>query len=84
MFSRLPSYKNRFDIFASNSANLDFSRGQILFTLGFLVVFVIGLIWAYTRDKQIARVHFKGVAWKLILTIIGLYSLIFLLIKLLH
>jgi len=63
---------------------VDFTKGQIIFTISFVVVFIAGLVWSYRKDKIINTQHFKGVALKLIITIIGLYSLIFLILKLMH
>jgi hypothetical protein len=63
---------------------MHFSQGQIIFSICFAVTFILGLIWAYRKDKVVDQKYFKGVAPKLILTIILVYSTIFLIIKLLH
>jgi hypothetical protein len=63
---------------------MDFSRGQIIFAISFAVIFILGLIWAYRKDKVVDRLYFKGVAWKLLLVIISAYSFIFLIIKIIH
>jgi hypothetical protein len=61
-----------------------FSNGQIAFTIFFIVVFIGVLIWAYRKDMPVTARYFKGVAPKLILTIVAVYSLIFLIIKLIR
>ncbi|HEV7230287.1 MAG TPA: hypothetical protein VGO45_03100 [Bacteroidia bacterium] len=63
---------------------MHFTKGQIIFAICFTIVFIVALIWAYRKDKSVTLRHFKGVAPKLILTIIAIYSLIFLIIKLMH
>jgi hypothetical protein len=63
---------------------MDFTKGQLYFALGFALLFIAGLIWAYRKDKAVNRIYFKGVAWKLLGVIILVYSFIFLIIKLIH
>jgi len=36
------------------------SSGQVTFAVFFLVVFVIGMVWAYAKDRKKQRTYFKG------------------------
>ncbi len=37
-----------------------FSKGQLIFALLFFITFVIGITWAYLKDKKINQFFFKG------------------------
>jgi hypothetical protein len=45
-----------------------FTTGQIIFMIGFLIVFAIALIWAYRADRNDSRKHYPG-AWKVIVIV---------------
>jgi hypothetical protein len=83
MFQHWP-YCGEWVIYLQKPIHLNFTKGQLIFSLFFVIVFVIGLVWAYGKDKAIRSTYFKGVAPRLILVIVAVYSLIFLIIKLMH
>jgi membrane protease YdiL (CAAX protease family) len=49
-----------------------FSTGQIIFAIGFAVVFAIVIIISYKKDFKLHQKNFKGVKW------IGLFFVLFL------
>ena len=60
-----------------------FTTGNLIFTLVFFVVFVIGMIWSYKKDSFSNKIHFKG-ASKTILVIAILLLALFLIVKIRH
>jgi len=46
-----------------------FTKGKIIFTIFFIIVFAIGMIWSYTKDKKHQKMHYNGI-WKVALGII--------------
>ena len=69
-------------IFAMISILL-FSRHQTIFSITFLICFVIFLIWAYRSDAEINRRYYKNV-WVILLSIAAIVAGIIILSKLLH
>lgn len=43
-----------------------FSQGQIIFSIAFVVVFVIAMIYVYRKDMPLHKTHYKGSMWILI------------------
>ena len=60
-----------------------FTSGQLIFSICFIVVFVIIMIFSYKRDKKLHRKHFKGSAWILLgfLIFVALLMLVKVLLK---
>jgi len=40
---------------------MKFTNGQLLFAVFFVIVFVIGMFWSYTKDKKHQKLHYKGI-----------------------
>ncbi len=40
-----------------------FSTGQLIFAAFFLLAFIAVVIFAYGRDRNLHRRHYKGVRW---------------------
>ena len=53
---------------------MNWTRGRIIFTIVFLVLFIIGMVWAYGKDKKDKPKYFKG-TWKILLLIIIVFVL---------
>jgi hypothetical protein len=60
-----------------------FTKGQLIFTLFFLVVFIVGMVWSYKKDAFLNKLHFKG-ASKTLLVIGILLIALFLFVKMSH
>ena len=60
-----------------------FTKGQLIFSLFFLVVFIIAMVWAYKKDSFLNKLHFKG-ASKTLLVIGILLLVLFLFVKMRH
>jgi len=60
-----------------------FSKGQIGFAIFFFVVFVIAIIWAYSKDKAGNKAFFKG-SYKVLIFAVSVFFLLFGLVKLKH
>jgi hypothetical membrane protein len=58
-----------------------FTTGRIAFIIFFLLVFIGALVYAYRKDLKVNKTHFKGAFWVL-LTIIAIFTVLFLLVKL--
>ena len=43
-----------------------FSKGQIIFGIIFLAAFIIILVFAYRKDINIHKHHYKGTVWVLV------------------
>ncbi len=57
-----------------------FTTGRIIFVIFFIVVFVVGLAWAYRKEKNIRKVHFPK-SYKILLGLILLLILQFIIVK---
>jgi heme/copper-type cytochrome/quinol oxidase subunit 2 len=53
-----------------------FSQGQLVFAALFVIAFVIASIFVYRKDKNLHRVHYKGVT-KILLGFIAFIILLF-------
>lgn len=38
-----------------------FSKGQLFFAGFFILVFTIGMIWSYTKDKKHQKMYYDGI-----------------------
>jgi cbb3-type cytochrome oxidase subunit 3 len=57
-----------------------FTGGRIIFALVFLVVFIIGMLYAYRKDIKTSRLHFSK-SYLIIIGILLIFSSLFLIIK---
>jgi len=55
-----------------------FTTGQMYFSILFLVVFVIAMIYTYRKDLRLHKVYYKGSSWVFLifLAFIGLLFVI--------
>ncbi len=60
-----------------------FSKGQIVFAFIFFVMFIIGIIWAYRKDKIHNKIMFKG-SYKVLLFALFIFFALYGLVKLKH
>lgn len=60
-----------------------FSKGQLIFALIFFLMFVIGIIWAYSKDKGNNKTLFKG-SYKILLFALFIFFALYGLVKLKH
>lgn len=60
-----------------------FSRGQLIFALLFFIAFVIGITYAYGKDKKGNKTFFKG-SYKVLIFILIVFFLLFGLVKIKH
>jgi D-alanyl-lipoteichoic acid acyltransferase DltB (MBOAT superfamily) len=60
-----------------------FSKGQLIFASLFFISFVIGIIWAYWKDKEKNIQLFKG-SYKIILFVILIFLTLFGIVKFKH
>tara|TARA_R110001583_G_scaffold55764_2_gene169032 strand:+ start:15997 stop:16185 length:189 start_codon:yes stop_codon:yes gene_type:complete len=54
-----------------------FSTGQMIFAIGFAVVFAVIIVISYKKDFKLHQKNFKGVKWIGIFFILFLASLLF-------
>lgn len=57
-----------------------FTTGRIIFVIFFIVVFAIGLIWAYRKDRNVNKIHFPK-PYKILLGLILMLILQFIIVK---
>jgi len=38
-----------------------FSKGQLFFAGFFIIAFVIGMIWSYSKDKKHQKMYYNGI-----------------------
>lgn len=60
-----------------------FTTGRIIFTITFIAVFILVIIYSYRKDFAVNRIHFKGNIWILVFIIL-IFSALFLVVKLRH
>ena len=60
-----------------------FSKGQLIFALVFFICFVIGIIWAYRKDKGGNKSLFKG-SYKILIFALLVFFALYGLVKLKH
>jgi hypothetical protein len=60
-----------------------FSKGQLIFALIFFIGFVIGIAWAYRKDKGDNKAFFKG-SYKILLFSLFVFFALYGLVKLKH
>jgi membrane-bound ClpP family serine protease len=60
-----------------------FSKGQKIFALAFIVLFIIGMIWAYRSDAKVNKLYYKNV-WLVLVSMIIILASIVVLVKILH
>lgn len=60
-----------------------FSRGQLIFSLVFFVLFLVGIIWAYSRDKAGNKLLFKG-SYKVLIFAVLVFFALYGIVKLKH
>jgi uncharacterized membrane protein len=59
---------------------MQFSQGQLIFSIVFLVLFVIGMVYSYAKDKNVRNRHYKG-SYVVLVGIIVVVGAYFLLVK---
>ena len=62
---------------------LPFTKGQGIFALIFIVLFVAAMIWAYRSDAKVNKTYYKNV-WLVLVSMILIITAIFFLVKVLH
>jgi hypothetical protein len=60
-----------------------FSTGQKTFALIFIVLFALGMIWAYRSDAKVNKLYYKNV-WLVLISMIIILTSIVVLVKILH
>lgn len=43
-----------------------FSKGQLIFAIGFVIAFTLFVVWSYRKDRKKNPTYFKGSFWVLI------------------
>lgn len=43
-----------------------FSKGQLIFAIGFVIAFTIFVVWSYRKDRQKSPTYFKNSFWVLL------------------
>jgi hypothetical protein len=43
-----------------------FSKGQLIFAIGFVIAFTVFVVWSYLKDQKKNPTYFKGSFWVLI------------------
>jgi len=57
-----------------------FTTGRIIFTLSFLVAFILIMLYAYRKDIKTTRLHFAK-SYRIILVILLIFTSLFVIIK---
>ena len=60
-----------------------FTTGRIIFTIAFLLIFSALIAYSDRKDIKVNKQHFKGSFW-ILLTIVLIFSALFLIVKLRH
>ena len=62
------------------TVKLMFTTGRIVFTLLFLLLFIVAMLFAYRKDAGISKLHFPK-SYRLLVIIMLIFSVLFLIIK---
>ncbi|MEQ8324210.1 MAG: hypothetical protein RIC15_04490 [Vicingaceae bacterium] len=57
-----------------------FTKGRIIFTIVFVVVFIIGMIYAYRKDMRQVKSWFGNV-WQILLSVILIYLIYYIFVR---
>jgi hypothetical protein len=57
------------------------SKGQIIFAISFFIAFVIGMVWAYGKEKKKNTTFYKG-SYKVIIAVLVVFFILFGVVKL--
>jgi hypothetical membrane protein len=60
-----------------------FTPGRIVFTIAFMLIFSAVIVYSYRKDIKVNKQHFGGSFW-ILLTIVLIFSALFLIVKLRH
>ena len=60
---------------------MNVGKGHWIFAVIFLVIFVIGMVWAYRRDKPVDKANYKG-TWGILFFMFLVLFLVYLFVKL--
>jgi hypothetical protein len=60
-----------------------FTTGRIIFTIAFLLIFSVVIAYSYRKDIKVNKQHFSGSFW-ILLSIVLIFSALFLIVKLRH
>lgn len=55
-----------------------FSKGQVIFAVLFVIVFVVVIWFTYSKDRRLHEKNYKGVKWIAITFLLFIASLFFL------
>jgi formate hydrogenlyase subunit 3/multisubunit Na+/H+ antiporter MnhD subunit len=57
-----------------------FSTGRIIFALVFALVFIVGLIYSYKKDKKANQIHYNK-TYLILLGLLGFVFVLYLIVK---
>ncbi len=57
-----------------------FTKGQILFTIFFALVFIAYLVWSYWKDKQHSGIHYKR-TWLVLVGLLTFIAILYFIVK---
>jgi len=57
-----------------------FTTGRLIFVSIFVIVFLVGLIWSYRKEKAVSAIHFKK-TYKVLIALILFIILQFIIVK---
>jgi len=60
---------------------MNVGKGHWIFALIFFLVFIVGMIWAYRKDKPVNKTHYKR-AYMLIFVVVLILFLVYTFVKL--
>ncbi len=55
-----------------------FSKGQLIFAIGFVIAFTLFIVWSYRKDRKKNPTYFKGSFWVLICFLVFIALLVLL------
>lgn len=60
---------------------LNATKGHWIFAAIFFIVFVAAMIWSYRKDKRLIEIYYKGGGKKILLSIVIIWLLLFIFVK---
>lgn len=57
-----------------------FTTGRIIFTVVFLLIFIIGLAWSYRKDRAITKIHFNK-PYLILIAILSFLTILYIIVK---
>lgn len=50
-----------------------FTKGQLFFAGFFIITFIVGMVWSYTKDKKHQKLYYQNI-WKIAIVMVSVVA----------